>query len=55
MIFRLTKKLNDGKAEAPPVEVNEDTLFDTIDEELYGDGGPVMLNVGSTLVIERLT
>lgn len=57
MKFRLTTKLNDGKSEAPPIEVpiaTPEHLLSIVAEEIWeGDEG-LGVPVGSTLLIERI-
>jgi hypothetical protein len=53
MTFRITRKENDGLAEAPGIEVEAwsmDELFFAIENELKDEG---WIGVGGTLTIER--
>jgi hypothetical protein len=57
MKFRITHKLNDGRAEAPPVEVEIaelDELGMYIVDELQDDNGHVTFPLNAELTIERV-
>jgi hypothetical protein len=58
MKYKIEVKINDGKNEAPPVEVivnehNWELLLDRIADEMTNDYGDPF-GVGATLLIERV-
>lgn len=57
MIYRITSKMNDGLADAPPIEVKARDVFDLWEplyEEMTGDNGE-LAGPGFTLTVERLS